>query len=400
MEVVMISAEKNLLNEILYIFKSEKLYAKIENKKLFKLSKDNLFIEDENSWDELLDILPQGQDLIIMKNSFNLQDDKEIFYFLKNPIGDFYFSTSQEYKEGDLKLSNLKNEKISFPNELNLNINIDYSQMYPASHQSSQNQKLSISGYQHKLQIIIEKNQIKESYSNFILKPASRELSKVAINEHLNTTFLKEFGFDIPFNAIIFDERFGEYSYIIKRFDIDKNSKKIPQISLNALMKSNDQYEGNIEEISNFLSNKLNKIEKIKFIKFIYANTLIFNSDLHKRNISFIFMDDELKLSPAYDILNVSAIKGKDKDQATLSINNKIKNIKIDDFDKAINILKLDEKEVKQELKKLLAIYIKKYPIYIKNISKLKHLNNAIWLQRLYEKSYKKILSQNKKIIL
>lgn len=111
-------------------------------------------------------------------------------------------------------------------------------------------------------------------------------------------------------------------------------------------------------------------------------------------------MDDELKLSPAYDILNVSAIKGKDKDQATLSINNKIKNIKIDDFDKAINILKLDEKEVKQELKKLLAIYIKKYPIYIKNISKLKHLNNTIWLQRLYEKSYKKILSQNKKIIL
>lgn len=291
-------------------------------------------------------------------------------------------------------------KKFFFPNELNLNINIDYSQMYPASHQSSQNQKLSISGYQHKLQIIIEKNQIKESYSNFILKPASRELSKVAINEHLNTTFLKEFGFEIPFNAIIFDERFGEYSYIIKRFDIDKNSKKIPQISLNALMKSNDQYEGNIEEISNFLSNKLNKIEKIKFIKFIYANTLIFNSDLHKRNISFIFMDDELKLSPAYDILNVSAIKGKDKDQATLSINNKIKNIKIDDFDKAINILKLDEKEVKQELKKLLAIYIKKYPIYIKNISKLKHLNNTIWLQRLYEKSYKKILSQNKKIIL
>lgn len=114
MEVVMISAEKNLLNEILYIFKSEKLYAKIENKKLFKLSKDNLFIEDENSWDELLDILPQGQDLIIMKNSFNLQDDKEVFYFLKNPIGDFYFSTSQEYKEGDLKLSNLKNEKIFF----------------------------------------------------------------------------------------------------------------------------------------------------------------------------------------------------------------------------------------------------------------------------------------------
>lgn len=396
----MISLEKNLLNETLYIFKSEKLYGKIENKRLFKLDQDNLFIENENNWDELLDILPQGKDLIIMKNSFNLKDDKEIFYFLKNPIGDFYFSTSQEFKPDDLKLSTIKDERISFPNELILSINIDYSQMYPTSHHSSQNQKLSISGYQHKLQILIDQKEIKEYYSNFILKPASRELSKVAINEHLNTTFLKEFGFEIPFNAIIFDERFGEYAYIIKRFDIDKNSKKIPQISLNALMKSNDQYEGNIEEISNFLSNKLNQTEKIKFIKFIYANTLIFNSDLHKKNISFVFKDNELKLSPAYDILNVSAIKGRDKDQATLPINNKVKNIKINDFAKSIKILKLDEKEVYKELKKILDIYIKKYPIYIKNISKLKHLNNALWMQRLYEKSYKKILSQNKEINL
>lgn len=396
----MLSLEKNLLNETLYIFKSEKLYGKIENKKLFRLDKENLFIEDMNGWNELLDILPQGQDLTIMKNSFNLKDDKEVFYFLKNPIGDFYFSTSQEYKADHLKLSNLENEKITFPNELNLNINIDYSQMYPASHQSSQNQKLSISGYQHKLQIIIEENQIKESYSNFILKPASRDLSKVAINEHLNTTFLKELGFEIPFNAIIFDERFGEYSYIIKRFDIDKNSKKIPQISLNALMKSNDQYEGNIEEISNFLTDKLSKEEKTKFIKFIFANTLVFNSDLHKKNISFILKDNQLKLSPAYDILNVSAIKGRDKDQATLSINNKVKNIKISDFAKSIKILKLNEKEVYKELKNILDVYIKKYPIYIKNISKLKHLNNAFWLQRLYEKSYKKILSRNKEINL
>ena len=396
----MLSLEKNLFNETLYIFKSEKLYGKIENKKLFRLDKENLFIEDMNGWNELLDILPQGQDLTIMKNSFNLKDDKEVFYFLKNPIGDFYFSTSQEYKADHLKLSNLENEKITFPNELNLNINIDYSQMYPASHQSSQNQKLSISGYQHKLQIIIEENQIKESYSNFILKPASRDLSKVAINEHLNTTFLKELGFEIPFNAIIFDKRFGEYSYIIKRFDIDKNSKKIPQISLNALMKSNDQYEGNIEEISNFLTDKLSKEEKTKFIKFIFANTLVFNSDLHKKNISFILKDNQLKLSPAYDILNVSAIKGRDKDQATLSINNKVKNIKISDFAKSIKILKLNEKEVYKELKNILDVYIKKYPIYIKNISKLKHLNNAFWLQRLYEKSYKKILSRNKEINL
>ena len=209
----MISQDKNLLNETLYIFKSEKLYGKIENKRLFKLHQDNLFIENENNWDELLDILPQGKDLTIMKNSFNLKDDKEIFYFLKNPIGDFYFSTSQEFKPDDLKLSTIKDEKISFPNELMLSINIDYSQMYPTSHHSSQNQKLSISGYQHKLQILIDQKEIKEYYSNFSLKPASRELSKVAINEHLNTTFLKEFGFEIPFNAIIFDERFGEGNY-------------------------------------------------------------------------------------------------------------------------------------------------------------------------------------------
>lgn len=96
----------------------------------------------------------------------------------------------------------------------------------------------------------------------------------------------------------------------------------------------------------------------------------------------------------------MSAIKGRNKDQATLSINNKVKNIKISNFAKSIKILKLNEKEVYKKLKNILDVYLKKYPIYIKNISKLKHLNNAFWLQRLYEKSYKKILSRNKEINL
>ena len=41
----MISQDKNLLNETLYIFKSEKLYGKIENKRLFKLHQDNLYLQ-------------------------------------------------------------------------------------------------------------------------------------------------------------------------------------------------------------------------------------------------------------------------------------------------------------------------------------------------------------------
>lgn len=227
---------KDFNQNSIFVFKDKKLYGKIKGQSFYKNAKNSFMLANE-CWDELLDLLPQGLDLEIMKNAFGLKDEKELFAYITNTTGDFSFCQTSEYKSKKPKPSTLKTQNFAFPNELELFINIDYSQLYAHSG-TKPNQMLSLSGYQHKLQVMINEKELKEAYGDFILKPASQELSKAAINEHLNTTFLREFGFDVPFNAIIYDSRYGEYSYLIKRFDIGKKGEKRELISLNALMRS------------------------------------------------------------------------------------------------------------------------------------------------------------------
>lgn len=101
-------------------------------------------------------------------------------------------------------------------------------------------------------------------------------------------------------------------------------------------------------EIFTFKNEKLfSKIVEQDFYKYLSDNNTfildnsIWNELLDILPLSFIFKNNQLKLSPAYDILNVSAIKGQNKDQVTLTIKNKIKRIKIDNFSKAIFLLNL-----------------------------------------------------------
>jgi len=108
-----------------YVYKDNKLYARIL-KNEYSLYIDKKFISKNDEIDEILDILPEGVDLEIMKRSFNTKNKLELFSYLKNPIGNFKFSKSfkAELKE-DIVISNL-DKKNTFPNILNAKIDIEY----------------------------------------------------------------------------------------------------------------------------------------------------------------------------------------------------------------------------------------------------------------------------------
>ena len=107
-----------------YVYKDNKLYARIL-KNEYSLYIDKKFISKNDEIDEILDILPEGVDLEIMKRSFNTKNKLELFSYLKNPIGNFKFSKSfkAELKE-DIVISNL-DKKNTFPNILNAKIDIE-----------------------------------------------------------------------------------------------------------------------------------------------------------------------------------------------------------------------------------------------------------------------------------
>ena len=376
-----------------YVYKDNKLYARIL-KNEYSLYIDKKFISKNDEIDEILDILPEGVDLEIMKRSFNTKNKLELFSYLKNPIGNFKFSKSfkAELKE-DIVISNL-DKKNTFPNILNAKIDIEYESLKADDDLDIKllnTQRLSISGYQHKLQVSILDNIIAENYSDYILKSANEYLN-LAVNEHMHMEFMRKLGFEVPFNAIVYDERFDSYHYLIKRFDIDENGKKLPQISLNALMREKNKYSGSIDKVIEFLNNKIDENQKTLFLKFIYANALVFNNDLHKKNISFIYKNNKLEFSPIYDVINVFIIKGKDNNQVALPINGKKANIQISYFKNISEDFGLEFNKIKDELLKIRKTYIEEYPKYIELLNQIPHIYENSKFQKSLMNSYEKNL--------
>ncbi|AHE94547.1 hypothetical protein CFVI02298_09105 [Campylobacter fetus subsp. venerealis cfvi02/298] len=390
------------MQKLTYIFKNTKPYGYIKGDDLFLFGNDDDLLANDH-WNELFDILPEGIDLEIMLNSFSPNGNKkELFAYLKNPIGDYYFSQSPEYKNEIIVSDEIKND--GFINLLGYDLKISNTRLYPDKKTSAKEgkiQQLSLSGYQHKLQVGIFGSEIKESYSNYILKPISTELPLLALNEHLHTTFMGELGFKAPTSGVIYDKSTDDFSYIIKRFDIDENGYKKAQISLNALMQSSDKYEGTIDKISKFLRGKLDKDESLKFIGYIYANALLYNSDLHKKNISFVSgKDGRLRLSPAYDVINLYPLSGYSNNQTHLKIAGKNNKILASDFDDIARNFGIDVSENRQNLERIFEIYKEKYPLYLKKLSQNFHSKKVENFVKKLNHAYDINLNNAKKIDL
>ena len=364
-------------NHQLFVYKNSKLFGYIQDKNFYQYKENGEVVISNNELNKMLDLVPEGIDYEIMARSFSLNSDVEMLYYLKNPIGAYSFSDKIDNCKAEYIISDNIAKNNLFPNVLNIKMNLSRSELYPADNQNISNtksQRFSISGQQHKLQVYIKNNEIFSGYGEYILKPDSVDYFDIPINEHLHTTFMREFGFDVPFNALIFDSQNKTYHYLIKRFDIIDEKNKKDQYSINALMNllPRDKYEGSIENICEYMNNSniaYSIDEKIKFLKYIFANVLLYNSDLHKKNINFFYEDGKFYLTPAYDILNIYAIKANLGDgQTALSIGHKNKKINFNDFSKSIKILSLDENIVFREFEKIARIYFVKYPLYLEKL--------------------------------
>lgn len=196
-----------------------------------------------------------------------------------------------------------------------------------------ENQKrISISGVQEKVSIVLEKNQIRLAregeQGTHILKPIPRygkRSDQIPANEHLTMQLAKQV-FKIPTaeNALIFF-RNGDPAYITKRFDVDENLKKLAQEDFASLAGRTAQtdgahykYKGNYLDLFHLMKTHLPayNAESLKLFKLLIFNYLFSNGDAHLKNFSLSenrFGD--FVLSPAYDLLN-SRIHIEDSDFA------------------------------------------------------------------------------------
>lgn len=181
--------------------------------------------------------------------------------------------------------------------------------------------RISISGVQEKLSLLLEKNQLRLTkegeQGTYILKPIPRDLRKVDLvpaNEHLTMQIAKQvYGINTAESAMIFFKD-GSPAYITKRFDVKEDGTKWGKedfASLAGKTKDNAgpnfKYEYSYEEIGVLIKKYVPawRVEIEKFFSLVVFNYLFSNGDAHLKNFSLLqSYNGDYLLSPAYDLVN------------------------------------------------------------------------------------------------
>ncbi len=181
--------------------------------------------------------------------------------------------------------------------------------------------RISISGVQEKLSLVLDKNRLRLAKENeqgtYILKPIPHDLKKatqIPANEHLTMQIARQV-YDIPTaaNALVFFKD-GLPAYITKRFDIQANGYKRGVEDFATLAgKTEDTAGGNFkydysyEEIGYLIQRYVPawRVEMEKYFKLLVFNFLFSNGDAHLKNFAVLETSTgDYLLSPAYDLIN------------------------------------------------------------------------------------------------
>lgn len=180
--------------------------------------------------------------------------------------------------------------------------------------------RLSISGVQEKVSMVLEKNELRLTQDGeqgtYILKPIPRDVratDQVPANEHLTMQIARQiFGIETAENALIFFQN-GDPAYITKRFDVLESGRKRGVEDFAGLAGKTPEtagmdfkYDSSYEEIAELIRKYVPayRIELEKYFRLVVFNYVFGNGDAHLKNFSLVETPQgDYKLSPAYDLL-------------------------------------------------------------------------------------------------
>jgi len=340
-------------------------------------------------------MLPEFEQLNLLKATYNITAKIEVLLYLDDIHGSYEFYRENDffqntklnqniYKYDDIKREILDSEYI-FPNILDYSLNIEDSILYPNGLANSK--VIGLSGYQYKFSVLKDDKTQTISYdlskkSTYFIKPYSKYYSTFApqdktrsyipyllINEHIFMSFARDFGFCIPYNAII--KHGSDYHYIIKRFD-RYNESKIDHHEILTLMNkhSEQKYKVSMREVFETVQKYISKEELTELYKFIVFSVVIGHGDLHAKNLSLIYASNKLgeknmHLSPFYDISTTKIYKDTKLNDIGLKIGNKTSKIKKDDLIQLATVIGINKGDAKEIINLTAQKFIDTFQNYI-----------------------------------
>ncbi|HET8865482.1 MAG TPA: HipA domain-containing protein [Gracilimonas sp.] len=193
--------------------------------------------------------------------------------------------------------------------------------------------KMSIAGVQPKLsaQLSIKDSTFKivDKHGSFILKPPLPNYDQVPENEDLTMRMAKSVGIEVPLHGLMYAKD-DSMLYFIKRFDRKGRSGKIhvEDFAQVAGMSRDTKYNYSLEKVVALIDEYCTfpMVEKMKLFKRTLFSWLTGNEDMHLKNFSFIYRDQKIELSPAYDLLNTTIVLSTPVEEMALPLKGKKSN--------------------------------------------------------------------------
>jgi serine/threonine-protein kinase HipA len=182
--------------------------------------------------------------------------------------------------------------------------------------------------------------------------------------------------------------------YLTRRIDRTKMGEKLAMEDMCQLTgrQTEHKYKSSYERIGKSVIqySSVPKMDVTNFFEVVLFSWLTGNNDMHLKNFSLYEpVDNVVRLSPAYDLLNVAIINPKDDEELALTLNGRKKNIKKTDFLKLAQSLEIEPIIVEHLINK-----------YVKLQTTFESTINGSFLDDELKEKYSRLLSERIERIL
>ena len=199
------------------------------------------------------------------------------------------------------------------------------------------NKRKVITGVQLKLSVENQKGKdntdrltITGLSGGYILKPQSEKYPYMPELEDLTMHLAEIAGIKTVPHSLI-RMKSGNLAYITKRIDRTAENEKIHMEDMCQLTErlTENKYNGSYEQVAKVIKKfTLRELDVINYFEIVLFSFLTANSDMHLKNFSLIYSNnDDIQLSPAYDLLPVKLLLPEDEEETALSLDGKKKKI-------------------------------------------------------------------------
>jgi serine/threonine-protein kinase HipA len=216
--------------------------------------------------------------------------------------------------------------------------------------------RVAVTGVQPKISLTVEPQPgdpkrsrftIVGLWGHFILKPPTKEFPCLPENEDLTMHLGALFGIETADHSLLRLQS-GELAYITKRFD-RLNGEKLALEDMCQLTETLtiDKYRSSMEKIGKQIGMFSSRpgLDTIYFFEMALFSFLTGNADMHLKNFSLLTTrDNDVILSPAYDMLCTKLAMPEDKEELALTLNGRKRKLRRSDFDAFARNLKIPEK--------------------------------------------------------